>query len=222
MKHPHCNRSLASHLFWCRGFAPTFFVIVVALFVVSVGSGFYFASRPDSALAPSEPIAVAEQKIEDIAASTQDAVVVEPVTAKPAVVVATPVAKPATAPVVAPKPVQAKPVDCGLGAAADACMFESIANCTPAKAMLFDERTGVRVEHVISGLVNGKCLYQSVIASAPGDFALLEGLTVRCLLPKEQLLQVVQEADEAELLKVCTGSYIDILRQARGMEPTAQ
>jgi len=208
MKHPHCNRSLASHLFWCRGFAPTFFVVVVALFVVSVGSGFYFASRPDAALAPSEPVAVVEQKTDETTTSTEsEAVAIEPAVAKP---------------VTAPKPVQAKPVECGSGATADACMFEHITNCTSARGTLTDRRTGVRVEHVVGGLAGGICRYRSTIVFAPGDAALLEGLDVQCNLPKDQLLRVLRASDEEQLLQVCTGSYIDILRQARGMGPLSQ
>lgn len=222
MKHPHCNRSLAAHLFWCRGFTPVFFIVMVALFVVSVGSGIYFASRPDAVLAPSEAVAVKEQAnhASAIATPTEDvAVVAEPMVMKPD---AASTVVPEVKPVATPKPAQTKPIDCGVGAGADTCMFESIASCTPAKATLIDESTGVRVEHIVSGLVGGKCLYQSTITSAPDEYAILEGLDVRCDLSKEQLLQVLQAIDEEQLLQLCTGSYVDILRQARGMEPSVQ
>ena len=220
MKHPHCNRSLAAHLFWCRGFAPVFFIVVVALFVVSVGSGFYFASRPDAALAPAEPVAVAEQKIEEVAQSPESkTVATEPVVVKPVAVVATPVAKPATAPVVAPKPVQPKVTDCDVESDDSVtCLFVHVIDCMPVKATAVND--GMRVEYVVEGLVNGKCIYRATMTPL-GEY-LSEALNMRCVIPEEQLLPVLMETDNTLTLRFCTGSYIDILRQARGMEPTAQ
>ena len=190
-----------------------FFVIAIAVIVVSIGSGVYFMSRPKAALAPSKTVVLQENSVAPIATGTEPIVV-----SSDAAATATLLIKSAGAPKIA----RAKPVDCGVGAAANACMFKNVAACSAAKGTLIDESTGVRVEHIVDGLVNGKCLYQSTITFAPGEYAMLEGLDVRCDLPKDQLLRVLQAPDEDQLLRACTGSYVDILRQARGMAPAAQ
>lgn len=226
MKHPHCNRSLSAHLFWCRGFAPLFFIISVALFVVAVGSGAYFLSQSVEAPADNGEVVVASD-VPVVATGTEVVVVPAqaPVVATPPVAKASPVVPKVTptAPVVIPpKPAPVKPFDCGVGASTEACIFEHISNCTAATGVIIDEGTGVRVEHVVDGLTNGTCNYRSTIASAPAEYAILEGLDVRCSLPKDQLLRILQASTDDELLHSCTGSYVEIVRQARGMDPIAQ
>ena len=225
MKHPHCNRSHAAHLFWCRGFAPVFFIVAVALIVVAVGSGLYFTVQKS----PVENVAlpVMDAVIDTIATSTDiiattsvevsSTVPIAQTNTKPIVTTPAPEIKKEVPVPTAPKIVPSKPVDCGEGATAETCMFDHIASCTAAKAIFSDEGTGVRVEHTVDGLVGGECPYRSTIIAAPEQYAILEGLNVQCNLPKDQLLKVMQASNETELLQLCTGSYIDILRQARGM-----
>lgn len=212
MKHPHCNRSLFSHLFWCRGFAPVFFIVSVALIVVAIGSGIYFTSRP--AVAP----VVADRVVSDHAVFA-DATGTEVIAASADAVATT--SKEASVSI-ASKPVRVKSVDCGSGDAAITCVFEHIAHCTAAKGTLIDGRTGVHVEHVIEGLKNGVCAYRSTVTVAPGQYAILEGLGVQCNLSTDQLLETLQSSEEDQLLRRCTGSYVDILRQIRGMDSATQ
>lgn len=229
MKHPHCNRSLSAHLFWCRGFAPLFFIVSVALFVVAVGSGAYFMFQSvDTPADSGEVITVSDVPVGTTGAEVVAVSAQAPITATPTIAKTNPVppmVAPVTsvAPVAAPaKPAPVKPFDCGVGMSAEVCVFEHIANCTAARGIITDEVAGVRVEHTVDGLINGKCTYRSTIASAPAEYAILEGLDVRCSLPKDQLLQVLQASTDDELLRLCTGSYVEIVRQARGMDPIAQ
>lgn len=229
MKHPHCNCSLSAHLFWCRGFAPLFFIVSVALFVVAVGSGVYFMSQSvdvpvgDGAVATVSDAPVIATGTDAIVAPVQTPAIAMPTAAKTNPVASKVTAIAPTAPAAAPsKPVPATPFDCGVGASTEACIFEHISNCTAATGAIIDENTGVRVEHVVDGLANGKCTYRSMITSAPAEYAILEGLDVRCSLPKDQLLRILQASTDDELLRSCAGSYVEVVRQARGMDPIAQ
>ena len=204
MKHPHCNRSLAGHLFWCRGFAPVFFILAVALIVVAIGSGVYFARDKHVAQAPGSQGAVAtsSQAIPVVATSSV------PVNATTSAPVGT-LPKAVTAPIIKTT------VDCGANQKTTSqCLTQHIATCTLARGVVVDPGSGMTVERIIDGYKRNKCSYRTNIISGKGEFALLVGMNINCMLPKSVLATTAKGGamSQTDMLTYCTGSFIDLMR----------
>ncbi|AKM78108.1 MAG: hypothetical protein UY31_C0069G0003 [Candidatus Wolfebacteria bacterium GW2011_GWE1_48_7] len=205
MKHPHCNRSHAAHFFWCRGFAPVFFIVSIALIVVAIGSGIYFAVDKETAQAPSPQEAVSlpvSEVVESVVVATSTAVASNAVT-PPASLVAT-----KTAPIAI--------VNCGSSAkTAPQCIAEHIKTCSPAKGIVVDPASGLTVERVIDGYKGDVCSYRTTIISGGGELALLSGMDIDCMLPKATLASTVKDGSmsQEDLFVYCTGSFMDFMRE---------
>lgn len=204
MKHPHCNRSRAAHLFWCRGFAPLVFILAIALIVVSIGSGIYFAFTKQTAQAPSpqEGATLAVADLNEGAASSLVSTSSERDTGN-----ASQVAAPAV-------------VDCGLTSKeADRCMAEHIKTCAPAKGIFTDSRSELTVERIIDGYKGNTCSYRTTIISGPGELGVLAGMEINCMLPKNALSVTVRDGvmSQDDMLAYCTGSFIDLMREQMGL-----
>lgn len=205
MKHPHCNRSHIAHAFWCRGFAPMFFIVSVALIVVAVGSGVYFTVKKNSAQSP-----VAQTVLIDStdAVATSTAVVTTSTNATS----------------VSEEPKKIEPaltayVDCGSSEKATACLGTRLQTCTPAKGIVTDPSSGMQIERTIDGYKGGNCLYRSNIISAPGVYAITTGMYFDCALPKTLIATSAQQAgviSGEDMLTYCTGSLIDLMRAQMG------
>lgn len=212
MKHPHCNRSHAAHMFWCRGFAPVFFILSIALIVVAIGSGIYFAISKETAQAPS-PQEAAALPTPEVAIDSTSTIAVGEGTAT------TSGATPAVA-LAKPKVVAAAPANCGSGTkAAEQCIAQHIKTCAPAKGTFVDPGSGLTVERVIDGYTGNLCSYRTNIVSGAGDLALLAGMEINCMLPKAALATTAQGGamSQEDLFAYCTGSFMDLMREQMGL-----
>lgn len=208
MKHPHCNRSRGAHLFWCRGFAPIVFILAVALIVVSVGSGIYFATKKSApAVVAVQPVA-SSQPIEVAAATSSDTA--PPVTEVKPIASLVPVKAVGTTPVTSI-------VDCGSSARAAKCLAAQVQNCSPAKGVVTDTSSGLRVERIIDGYKGGSCSYRSNIISGTGSMAILAGMNIDCMIPKASLSKTLQGGSmtQEDMFTLCTGTFIDLIRAQR-------
>lgn len=210
MKHPHCNRSKAAHLFWCRGFAPVVFILAIATIVVAIGSGIYFSVSKETAQAPSP------QDVGVLAISKAT----DPVSSKTAST--SPVAAP-IAPSIASSGKTIAPAatvaDCGSNTkTASQCLAEHLVTCVPAKGVEVDPSSGLTVERIIEGYKGNVCSYRTNIVSGSGNFASLSGMEINCLLPKTSLTAMAQEGvmKRDDLFSYCTGSFMDLLREQLG------
>lgn len=199
MKHPHCNRSRAAHLFWCRGFAPVVFIFAIALIVVAIGSGIYFTINSNTAQAPGPQEMITAAPTSEVDASST-AVVVFPIAA------------------VAAKPVAVSLTNCGSNSkAASQCLAEHIQSCSPARGSVIDPDSGLTVERIIDGYKGDKCSYRTNIVSGKGDFALLAGMDINCMLPKATLATMQSGSmSQEDLVAYCTGSFMDLMREQIG------
>lgn len=219
MKHPHCNRSKAAHLFWCRGFAPVVFILAIALIVVAIGSGIYFGVSKETAQAPSPQDIVASSSTEATMAVAALPTTTEVVSDTQRVVATTPASIASPTPTVAPvapvKPIAVSAsasYDCGSGKTAEQCFAERLTTCAPAKATVVDPASGLTAERLIDGYKGNACSYRTNILSGEGNLALLAGMQINCLLPKTLLSSGVSMSKE-DMLSYCTGSFIDLLRE---------
>lgn len=226
MKHPHCNRSHAAHVFWCRGFAPVVFILAIALIVVAIGSGIYFSSQ-NEVQAPGPDDVVAMQAVGElvgestsspvVAATTSQVVTVAPVAISiPASVTAT---KNSTAiPGASVKPVSV--VDCGSNKSTTAqCLSTRIQSCSPVKGVVIDPASGLTVERIVDGYKGEKCSYRTNILSGEGSFTILAGMDINCLLPKGVLSAATQGGSMTpeDMMAYCTGSFVDLVRVRAGV-----
>ncbi len=222
MKHPHCNRSHAAHLFWCRGFAPVVFILAIALVVVAIGSGIYF-SLNDKAHAPSPADGAAMQagKASGFGDIQQPNVVVITPSTTVATTVPSKVVPGATISAAKPTVSSALGVssDCGSNVTVvNQCLASHLRTCAPAKGTVVDPKTGLRVERIIDGYKGDKCSYRTNILSGSGRFAILAGMDVNCLLPKSLLSVATKEGSVSseDMLTYCTGSFVDFMRAQGG------
>lgn len=209
MKHPHCNRSRAAHLFWCRGFAPVVFILAIALIVVAIGSGIYFAVVKETAQAPSPQEAALLPVPEVIVDATS------------------PIGATSTIPLVATavtavpkKSAVTTTVNCGAGTtAAEQCIAEHIKTCSSAKGTFVDPSSGLTVERIVDGYKGNLCSYRTNIISGQGDLALLAGMDINCMLPKATLVTTAQggSMSKEDLFAYCTGTFMDLMREQMGL-----
>lgn len=205
MKHPHCNRSRAAHLFWCRGFAPLVFILAIALIVVSIGSGIYFAFTKKTAQAPS-PQEGATLAIADLNKGVSSSPPASTSSERDA----------GNASQVAASAV----VDCGsTSKEADRCMAEHIKTCAPAKGIFTDSSSELTVERIIDGYKGSACSYRTTIISGAGELGVLTGMEIDCMLPKNALSVTVRDGvmSQDDMLAYCTGSFIDLMREQMGL-----
>lgn len=199
MKHPHCNRSLAAHLFWCRGFAPVVFILAIALIVVAIGSGVYFARNKHVAQVPGSQGAIATSS-QGIASSSI-----------PVYTMAS--SSMGTSTKVAPAPAVKTTVDCGSNAkTTNQCIVEHVKTCTSARGVVVDPGSGMTMERIVDGYKGNNCSYRTNILSGKGEFALLAGMNINCLLPKA-MLATGGVMSQSDMLTHCTGSFIDLMRE---------
>jgi hypothetical protein len=204
MKHPHCNRSHGAHLFWCRGFAPIFFILAVALIVVSVGSGIYFATKKSTpAVAVEQPVSSAQQT--EVATTTPSVA--------PPIEEAKPIAPPSSTEAVAVAPA-ASYINCGSSEKAAKCLTDRALTCLPAKGIVTDPSSGLKVERIIDGYKGNDCSYRSSIISGTGSMAVLVGMNVNCMIPKAILSKTMQGGfmTQEDMFALCSGTFIDLMR----------
>lgn len=195
--------SRTHHLVWRRGFAPLFFILTIALIVVAVGSGIYFSSLETTVQVPDSGNTAVDQALDDVATNATTST---------------------AAPVLSDKRSFDTQYDCGEESeAATQCLAKRIKSCLPSTGLVTDPSSGISVKRVIDGYVDGKCSYRSTITSGEGDFSMLVGLTIDCLLPKEMPAAKLNDGAlvPEDLLTYCSGSFIDLLREQMGT-PVAQ
>lgn len=209
MKHPHCNRSSVAHAFWCRGFAPLFFIVATALIVVAIGSGIYFTNKKGVS-ENTPPYPTLAQPVDVIATSTNSATttgIVTQTTTQSAVVEKK----------VAPQAPLL--VDCGSSDTTADCLSDRLRTCLPAKGVITDTGSGMQIKRVIDGYKDGNCSYRSTIIDASGMYAVTKGLTFDCMIPKKLITVDVQAAGSmvaSDMLTYCTGTFIDLMREQMG------
>lgn len=191
------------YLIWRRGFAPILFILAIALIVASIGSGIYFATKK------SAPTPARERQIPNnlIEATTTNVVVI-----------------PTTTPTVAgvkikPSTQQAIAYDnCGSSAKTAGCLAERIKTCSPAKGIVVDPASGLKVERIIDGYRGTNCSYRSNIISGTGNMAMLNGMDINCMIPRATLAVTLQggSMSKEDMLALCTGTFIDLMRTQTG------
>lgn len=184
------------YLVWRRGFAPILFILAIALIVVSVGSGIYFATKK------STPSAIVEQptSAQQIEFASTTLAAITPVADVKSV------AQPATA-----------YINCGESSKTANCLAEQVKNCSPAKGVVSDTASGLKVERVIDGYKGNDCSYRTSILSGTGNMAVLAGMNVDCLIPKATLSETIQGGSmtQEDMLSLCTGTFIELIRAQR-------
>lgn len=195
------------YLVWRRGFAPILFILSISLIVVAVGTGIYFATKKSApAVAEQRHVATSTPVVEIAATSTKTTPIAVSDTLPPATIMS----KVAVS--------RTPYVDCGSGAAAAKCLAAKVQICSPAKGVVLDAASGLKVERVIDGYKGGNCSYRSTILSATGSMAILNGMNINCMIPKATLATVLQggSMSKEDMLSLCTGSFIDLIRAQMG------
>lgn len=193
------------YLIWRRGFAPIFFILAIALIFVAAGSGIYFATKKNAPVITAEQ-PVVNQQIETVATSTA------PIATATIPIVAT--AKP-----VAATQVAAQYFNCNTFSDTLSCLASSLQECSPAKGTAVDPVSGMKVERIIDGYKGGKCSYRSKIITAPGAYAIIEGMNFDCMVPKAMLATTVRPTgsmSNKDMLAYCTGTFMDLMRAQTG------
>ena len=227
MKHPHCNRSRFAHYFWCRGFAPVVFIVAVALIVIAVGTGVYFSLYKKAQAPTPQDIVQATSSDLSEGATTTDLVVITATTTQTATSSVTPgktagsgaTQLPSVPTAHAPTTALNTMYLCGSDTkTANACLAQHIKTCSPAKGTVVDSTSGLTLERIIDGYKGSNCSYRTTIVSGQGEYALLAGMNVNCLLPKTMLTALGQGTvmTSKEMLSFCTGTFIDLMREQLG------
>ncbi len=196
------------YLVWRRGFAPILFILSISLIVVAIGTGIYFATKKSAPAVAVQPVVATSTPVKEVALANQ---------------IAAPVVAPsvATNPVVTPKlevPKTVSYTDCGSTATAAKCLATKVQTCSPARGVVIDAASGLKVERVIDGYKGTNCSYRSTILSATGSMAILNGMNIDCMIPKATLATTFQggSMSKEEMLSLCTGSFIDLIRAQMG------
>lgn len=200
------------YLVWRRGFAPILFILSISLIVVAVGTGIYFATKKSAPAVAEQPVATTSAPVEEVALANQTPTPAIAPAVTPAAI-ANPVATPKA---VVPKAVTY--VDCGSTVSAAKCLAEKVQTCSPAKGVVVDAASGLKVERVIDGYKGSDCSYRSTILSATGSMAILNGMNIDCMIPKATLATTLQggSMSKEDMLALCTGSFIDLIRAQMG------
>lgn len=195
------------YLIWRRGFAPVLFILAIALIFVAVGSGVYFATKKS---APNSVVEqpVSSQQSEPAATSTATTSIVALSTTTKNVLVKNVSGTPAVA-----------SVDCGSSDKTAKCLAGRAQACLPARGIMIDPSSGLKVERIIDGFKGDKCSYRSNILSGAGSLAILAGMNIDCMIPKAKLSTTIGgggSISREEMLALCTGTFIDLIRAQTG------